>query len=170
MSTISAEQPVGATRANWAFGALTVRTVVAGLFIISAIGKIMAPLAFAEQIRQYEMAPIAVTNAVAFVLPWIELIAATLLLTCLWRKEARGIIAVMLLVFTVAKVYAYMHGRVIDCGCGGNIPFLDHIYDNPQGIFTNLVLLAMLWVDWRSQRLAGGVGSSSDGAQPRRQG
>lgn len=154
MSTISAEQPAKAARGNGEFLALIARAIVGGLFVISAIGKIMAPEEFAKEIREYEMLPLAITNAIAYILPWIELFAGAMLVLCMWRKESRGVIALMLLVFTIAKTVTYAQGKVIDCGCGGQIEFLKYIYNSPQGIVTNLILLALLCVDHRAQRLS----------------
>ena len=132
--------------------ALVARVVVGGLFLISAIGKIMAPEAFVEEVRAHEMLPIVMTNSVAYVLPWVELFAALLLVMSVWRKEARFLIAALLVVFTIAKVYTYAQGKVIDCGCGGQIAFLKYIYNSPQGILTNIVLLLLLWVDRQASR------------------
>jgi hypothetical protein len=79
---------------------------------------------------------------------------------CVWRKEARFIIATMLLAFTIAKAYTYAQGKQIDCGCGGSIAFLQYIYNSPQGILTNVVLLALLWVDWHAARLSRGAAAA----------
>ena len=139
---------------NRALAALVSRVAVGGLFLISAYGKIIAPEQFAEEVRAYGMLPVISTNLLAYTLPWVELLAGLLLVICVWRREARLIIAALLVVFTIAKVYTYARGLDIDCGCGGGIDALGYIYNNPQGIVTNLVLLALLWVDRRSQRLA----------------
>ncbi len=141
---------------GWRFSALLARLVVGGLFLISGVGKIIAPEEFAEEIRAYEMLPVVMTNGLAYILPWVELLAGLLLVICVWRKEARLIIAVMLVVFTVAKAYTYAQGKQIDCGCGGSIVFLKYIYNSPQGILTNVVLLGLLAVDWRAARFSRG--------------
>jgi uncharacterized membrane protein YphA (DoxX/SURF4 family) len=148
---------------EWKLPALAARVIVGGLFLVSAVGKIIAPEEFAEEIRAYEMLPVIVTNALAYILPWVELFAGLLLVIGVWRKEARLIIAVMLVVFTVAKAYTYAQGKQIDCGCGGSIAFLKYIYNSPQGILTNVVLLALLGVDWRAARLSRGAGKALAG-------
>jgi uncharacterized membrane protein YphA (DoxX/SURF4 family) len=132
--------------------ALVARAVVGGLFLISAYGKIIAPEQFAEEIRAYQMIPTITTNALAYLLPWVELFAGLLLVTSVWRKEARFIIVALLVIFTGAKTYTYARGMDIDCGCGGGVEILKHIYNSPQGILTNLVLLGLLGVDWRAER------------------
>ena len=86
--------------------------------------------------------------------PWLEFFAGLLLVTTFWRKEAYLIIAALLIVFTCAKTWTYAQGIDIrGCGCSGGLAVLDYIYDTPQGILTNVVLLALLWADRRVQRL-----------------
>jgi uncharacterized membrane protein YphA (DoxX/SURF4 family) len=137
---------------SWALAARAARALVGGLFLVSAYGKIVAPQRFAEEIRAYELLPVIGTNLLAYTLPWVELLAGLLLVICVWRREARAIIAALLVVFTFAKAYTFARGLDIDCGCGGGVEVLRYIYDSPQGILTNLVLLALLGVDWRAGR------------------
>ncbi len=144
---------------GWFFGVVT-RGVVGGLFLIAGFGKVLAPGQFAEGIRAYELLPATGANILAYILPWLEVMAGLLLAFGFWRREARLLIAAMLLVFTVAKCYALARGLEIDCGCGGDFVFLRYIYNNPQGIFTNLVLLGLLGVDWWLER----VGSDGEGS------
>lgn len=139
---------------NRALAATVSRAVVGGLFLVSAYGKIIAPQQFLEEIRAYEMLPVVSTNVLAYTLPFVELIAGLLLVICVWRREARLIIAALLVAFTMAKSYTYARGLEIDCGCGGGVEILRYIYNSPQGILTNLVLLALLWVDRRAERLS----------------
>ncbi len=151
-TTATVERQTGpADRGGIDVYALTARAIVGGLFLISGIGKIVAPLDFAKEIRAYELVPIIATNAMAYLLPWVEVFAGLLLLACLWRREARLILGFLLVVFTIAKTVTYFQGKVIDCGCGGQISILKYIYNAPQGILTNLVLLGLLWVDARAQ-------------------
>ena len=100
------------------------------------------------------MLPVVSTNALAYALPWVELLAGLLLVICVWRKEARLIIAALLVTFTIAKGCTYARGMEIECGCGGGVEILRYIYNSPQGILTNLVLLGLLWVDRRAEQLS----------------
>lgn len=126
-----------------AFGAMVCRVLVGGLFIITAIGKISEPAVFLKQVRGFELAPFVLTNAIAYLLPWLELIAGGLFALGVWRRENGVILSAMLLVFTAAKIIVFAQGRVVDCGCGGSFQFLKVIFDNPQGIITNIVLLGL---------------------------
>jgi len=140
-------------RTGWMPAGLAARLVVGGLFILAAIGKIQDPSKFVSEIRQYQLIPIAATNSLGYMLPWLELLSGVLLVIGLWRVEARLVIAAMLVVFTAAKAYTFAKGMQIECGCGGSFTFLTPIFNNPQGIATNVVLLGLLAVDWQAQRL-----------------
>lgn len=138
----------------WIAG-LVARLVVGGLFIVSAYAKLEDLPRFAEEIRSYQMVPVEITNAMAYVIPWVELLAGLLLLTTLWRAEARNLLLVMLAVFTVAKGTALARGLNIECGCGGDLAALKLIFDNPQGVLTNVALMALLVVDREAQLRSG---------------
>jgi uncharacterized membrane protein YphA (DoxX/SURF4 family) len=144
---------------SWA--ALVARVLVGGLFLLTGIAKIIGLERFVEEVRKYDLLPLAATNPVAYFVPWLEVAAGGLLVFGLWRREARIIIAAMLVVFTVAKVYAYARGLNIECGCGGGLVFLKYIFDLPQGILTNLGLLGLLCLDACAQHRA-----EPGGAQP----
>lgn len=144
--------PVARSATDGRFAALVARVLVGGMFVLTAIGKVRYLPEFVKEVRAYQMIPLEWTNSVAYVLPWVELVAGLLLLACLWRREARFVIAALLVVFTLAKTYTYAIGLEIDCGCGGDIVILKYVFNSPQGILTNLVLLALLVVDWRAER------------------
>ena len=142
---------------RWFLGVVT-RGLIGGLFLIAGFGKVLEPRQFADGIRAYELLPASIVLGAAYVLPWLELAGGFLLVIGFGRGVARLLIAVLLVVFTVSKCYALARGLEIDCGCGGDFVFLKYIYNNPQGIFTNLILLGLLGVNWRVDRLV------SDGA------
>lgn len=130
------------------------RIIVAGVFGLFAIGKIEDPIKFAEQIQNYRMMPLEWTHAMAFALPWLEVVAAALLLIGLWRAEARYWILFMLVGFTVAKLYVeIIQGRHIDCGCAGGIlkdlfgASAEKVLAGWNGIYLNLFLIVLLLTD-----------------------
>lgn len=133
-------------------GALAARLLVGALFLVSAAGKIADPARFLKEIRAYELAPTALTNTMANYLPWLELFCGGFLVLCLMRREARWLLLAMLVVFTAAKAIVFLQGKPIECGCGGSFEFLKVIYNNPQGILTNIVLISLLLVDAAWQR------------------
>ncbi len=126
---------------------------VGALFVLTGYAKLLEPTLFVKEVRAYGILPVEWTNAVAWILPWLEIFAGGLLLLRIWKAEARILIAAMLVVFTFAKGYAYFAHQLIECGCGGRFAFLQPIFNNPQGLATNLVLLILLGLDaWASRQ------------------
>ncbi len=99
---------------------LGIRLFVGGYFVFAAIPKIIEPLAFATSIGNYGLLPNAMVNAIALVLPWLELLCAVGLMIG-WRiKLNAALCGAMLAVFTTAVAYAVIMGLKIDCGCFGS--------------------------------------------------
>jgi uncharacterized membrane protein YphA (DoxX/SURF4 family) len=135
----------------------TARVVVAGVFVMAAWGKIADPLRFAETIRNYQMVPAAVTNVMAYTIPWIELAAAVLLLAGPLRAESRVVLLALLVIFTIAKGYVAAMGLKIDCGCfGGMGATVAKVLNGPGGFVLNAALVGLLIADGvTSNRLRG---------------
>lgn len=122
------------------------RMLVAALFIYAAVIKIDDPTNFAKDIRNYEVFSETITNVMAYTVPWIEFVAATLLVIGIWRLEARVIIGGMLVAFTVLKVYVLTQGHELDCGCFGDT-LLAKISTGWNGVYFNIGMLLALVVD-----------------------
>lgn len=139
--------PAGWVAAGWA-----ARLFVGVIFILAAAGKIEQPAHFADEIRAYGLAPFALTNGMAYILPWAELIVGVLLVLNVWRCEARFLTALMLVVFTAAKVYAEVNHLKIGCGCfSGFLADYTKWLSGPTGIALNVLLLGSVAVDWVSE-------------------
>lgn len=95
------------------------RLSVAGLFLAACIAKIRHPELFALAVHRYRILPGEWVNAVAIVLPWIELTTALSLLFAPARLRAAGalIISGMLAVFTIAIALNLVRGIEASCGC-----------------------------------------------------
>lgn len=104
-----------ALRSPW----LTVRVQIAlgAIFVAAALPKIADPPAFAHLIYNYRMLPGAAVNAVALLLPWIELLAGIALILGVWRREAAVVTGLLLLVFIAAIAFNLARGHAVDCGC-----------------------------------------------------
>jgi uncharacterized membrane protein YphA (DoxX/SURF4 family) len=100
---------------------LTVRAafVLAAVFVVAGIAKIADPPQFAHEVHNYALLPESAVNALALLLPWIEVIAGVFLFLGVWRRAAAGILGVSLLVFIVALSINLARGRAVDCGCFG---------------------------------------------------
>lgn len=138
-------------RVLWQGAAWTARLLVGGLFIYASVGKIADPLTFAEQVRAYALAPLLATNGIAIVLPWLELFAGLLLVVGFCRAEARGLILLMLLGFTIGKVSVELRGMDIACGCWGN-DWMESTFHGIWGILLNVGLGGLLLVEAYSGR------------------
>lgn len=100
---------------------LTARTqfVLAAFFVVAAVAKITDPPGFAHEIHNYRLVPAAAVSAFALVLPWLEIVAGLALFLGLWRREATGLLAVLLVVFIGALGINLARNRPVDCGCFG---------------------------------------------------
>ena len=149
MSTVVLENkaPSGGLK----IAAFICRVVVGGLFIYAALSKIIDPLKFAEEVRAYELAPVILTNAVAIVLPWLELFAGALLIIGFWRAEARLLILLMMFGFTFGKISVEARGMDINCGCWGS-DWMESFFHGIWGVLLNLFLIGLLVVDHIDQR------------------
>jgi putative oxidoreductase len=107
----------GTSRYEW----LTVRVqfVLAAFFVVAGISKIVDPPGFAHEIHNYKMVPGALVNAMALILPWLEVVTGAALFLGIARRTAAKVLAVLLLVFIAALGVNLARGHAVDCGCFG---------------------------------------------------
>jgi hypothetical protein len=98
---------------------LTVRVQIAlgAIFVVAALPKILDPPSFAHMIYNYRLVPGAAINALALVMPWVELLAGLALILGVWPREAAALAGVLLLVFIAAIGFNLVRGHAVDCGC-----------------------------------------------------
>ncbi|HNP35959.1 MAG TPA: MauE/DoxX family redox-associated membrane protein [Woeseiaceae bacterium] len=97
---------------------LIARCVLAFVFGLALLHKLLAPLAFAATLRNYRLLPAVLATPAAYLLIGLELLAVTGLL--LGVHGAALLAGVLLAVYTVAIAINYARGlRDIDCGCSG---------------------------------------------------
>ena len=132
------------------------RLPVCALFIYTGRTKLQDLANFVKETQAYQLLPHVWDQwsyPLAYVLPWLELLTAILLLVGLWRREARFLLALMLVGFTAGKTYVLVIGRNIDCGCVPTDSFLHHLFDGWIGVATNIGLLCLLGLEliavWR---------------------
>jgi len=115
--------------------------VLAGLFIYAGGLKAYDPVQFASDIDNYKLLPWSVSVALAFYLPWLEILCALGLVFRFLYRGALSILTGSIVVFTLATIAAKVRGLDITCGCFGhasqNWSFLSHLA-------TNLAILAAL--------------------------
>ena len=98
---------------------LTVRVQIAlgAIFVVAALPKILDPPSFAHMIYNYRLVPGAAINALALVMPWVEVLAGLALILGVWPREAAALAGVLLLVFIAAIGFNLVRGHAVDCGC-----------------------------------------------------
>ena len=99
------------------YTALLLRIYMAGLFVYAGMVKINYTAEFAETIASYRMVPYWAVNAMAIVMPWIELISGILLICGIRVRSALVVIGSLLVMFTVGIAVNLIWQAPIDCGC-----------------------------------------------------
>jgi putative oxidoreductase len=118
---------------------LAFRIVLGGLFVYAGAVKALAPLDFAQDIRNYDLVGPSLSFMAAVVLPWLEILAGAFLIAGVWKRGAALIISALLVFFVALIVVTMVRGLDIDCGCFGAI-------DRKAGLGVILEDLAMLYL------------------------
>jgi uncharacterized membrane protein YphA (DoxX/SURF4 family) len=100
---------------------LTIRVqfVLAAVFVVAGFSKIADPPGFAHEIHNYGLVPGVLVNAMALILPWLEVALGVALFLGFARRAAAGLLGLLLAVFIVALSINLARGRPVDCGCFG---------------------------------------------------
>lgn len=96
---------------------LAIRLYIGGLFIYASMYKINYTAEFAETIANYQVVPYWAVNALAIVMPWLELISGLLLVAGIRSKAAAALISGLLALFTILVVVTLARNIPIGCGC-----------------------------------------------------
>lgn len=132
---------------------LAMRLVIAGLFIWSASVKLGlfgsesadAVRDFRQSIKGFYILPEHITDPLAFIIPWTELLCAAALILGFWGRAAALVLAGLLLTFIGAIVSVIYRPEIhTSCGCFGKFTLMC-----PPGevgwcnVQQNLILLAI---------------------------
>jgi uncharacterized membrane protein YphA (DoxX/SURF4 family) len=110
---------VKSDRSWWRSPWLSIRAQIGlgAIFAAAAVPKILDPPAFAHMVYNYRLLPGSAVNAVALVLPWIEIWVGVALILGFWKRTAAGLAGVLLLVFIGALTVNLARGNPVNCGC-----------------------------------------------------
>ncbi|MCU0243526.1 MAG: DoxX family membrane protein [Acidobacteria bacterium] len=97
------------------------RLVLGGLFIYAGAVKVVAPLDFAQDIRNYRLVGQSLSFIAAIVLPWLEILAGAALIVGVWRRGAALVVSGLLVFFIVLTAVTMLRGLDVDCGCFGSL-------------------------------------------------
>jgi uncharacterized membrane protein YphA (DoxX/SURF4 family) len=107
---------------RWLTHPATVRAcqVILGIvFAWAALAKIGDPRAFAADVHNFRLVPVALENLVAVTLPWVELVAAMALVLGVRARSGAVVSLLLMALFTVAVAAAVARGLDVECGCFG---------------------------------------------------
>lgn len=93
--------------------------VLAAFFVVAGIAKIADPPGFAHEIHNYRLVPDVFVNAMALVLPWLEVLAGIALFLGIAVRTSARILGILLAVFIVALSVNLARKHPVDCGCFG---------------------------------------------------
>lgn len=130
------------------------RLLLTGVFLSAGLLKVMDPIGFAEDIRNYQLVSDPIPAALALSLPWLEILAALGVLTGRLFRGSLVILAGMNVVFLAAIGSAWARGLDIQCGCfgaagGGATNYPLHLLEN--FVLLGLAVLLLLY-RWRQDR------------------
>lgn len=97
------------------------RITVGLVFVIAALAKIGDVAWFAQQLQNYRIAPAWSENALAIVMPWIELLAGLALVLGVRARAGGAVALALMIVFTLAVAAAWARGLDFRCGCFGKV-------------------------------------------------
>jgi len=95
------------------------RLVLGGLFVYAGVVKVLDPLDFAQDIRNYRLVGQALSFLAAVVLPWLEILAGVALAAGVWKRASALIISGLLVFFILLTLVTIARGLDVDCGCFG---------------------------------------------------
>jgi uncharacterized membrane protein YphA (DoxX/SURF4 family) len=95
------------------------RLVLGGLFVYAGVVKVLDPLDFAQNIRNYRLVGQSLSFLVAVVLPWLEILAGVALAAGIWKRASALIISGLLVFFILLTLVTMARGLDVDCGCFG---------------------------------------------------
>ncbi len=106
--------------------ALPVRWYLGWVFLVACWHKILHPADFALDVAMYQLLPLQLINLQAIALPWVELLAALMLILAFRTRAAALIINAMMVMFILALLWALSLDLEMGCGCfaseGGDDP------------------------------------------------
>jgi uncharacterized membrane protein YphA (DoxX/SURF4 family) len=95
------------------------RLVLGCLFIYAGVVKVLDPLDFAQNIRNYRLVGQSLSFIAAVVLPWLEILAGVALAAGIWKRASALIISGLLVFFILLTLVTMARGLDVDCGCFG---------------------------------------------------
>jgi uncharacterized membrane protein YphA (DoxX/SURF4 family) len=101
---------------------MVLRVVLGGLFLLAGYNKLAEPRDFAFAIKGFDLGlPTDFLTIVAFIVPWLEVIAGGLLVLGLFARGAAMLFVAMLSAFTIGLLSVIVRDKNVDCSCFGQL-------------------------------------------------
>lgn len=124
---------------------ITLRVALGLFFMYAGADKLSDPLAFAENIAEYDVFSVEISTIASRFLPILELLAGLALVTGWAILGGAAIIGTLNAMFAVLIGVAHARGLSVDCGC-----FTGSGKTGPLHVFFNLALCALsVAIYWR---------------------
>ena len=94
--------------------------IVAAIFIYAGVLKVLDPIQLAHDINNYRILPWTLSVALAFYLPWLEILCGFALILRRLYLGGLSILTALISIFIVATIAAKIRGIDITCGCFGH--------------------------------------------------
>ncbi len=115
MNTAKKNRLISVAASSWLL--VPMRFYIGYIFLVACIHKIVHPEMFAVDVATYQILPLYLINLMAIVLPWIELVAALMLILGFRARAGAVLTAGMMVVFIAAISIALSKGLHMSCGC-----------------------------------------------------
>ncbi len=93
------------------------RLVLGAIFIYASVDKALHPLAFAQIIHNYRIAPPDSINIAAVILPWIEILAGVLIIIGYKIRGSNYVLGGLLIFYIILLSVTAIRGINVNCGC-----------------------------------------------------
>lgn len=139
------QNSVRKVRSAWVDFRPGVAAAVGGIFIYAGILKVPDPVGFAGDVSNFHLLPWPLGVALAFYLPWLEILCGGALFLGWKRGGAIALLTALTAIFIGATLIARLRGINVNCGCFGtaskDLSFGWHLVLD----FAILAALLLLW-------------------------
>lgn len=137
---------------------LLFRFLLGGLLIFAGVLKVVDNSTLFETVAYITWIPVGMKSLVIDFLPWIEIVAGSLLLLHIFDKVVIPINAAIYLSFLIFAIWGLSNGIEMDCGCFGDLDkgsflatFLGSEISIQMVVRNGVFVLMAAFVFWQSQ-------------------
>lgn len=131
--------------------ALVLRVLIGAWFVYAGGLKIFASGldGFVADIENYKLVSGGLAVAVAYIIPWVEVMAGICFMLGILRKGAWWAMLGLVLAFSFSVGSAWWRGLDISCGCLGGTEKISYWRKAAEFALYFAVLGYLAWVEWR---------------------